>query len=78
MRNEYLRNLTGKEKEVLMMIIKNFGTDSAIVLKEVCETTGKADSTVRSHLKRFTEKEILIASGKNKGRRYILNRDIFL
>jgi len=77
LKNEYLKNLTKNEKEVLRIIIGNFGRDEAITAGRLCEMTDKADPTVRNHLKKFTDEKILTASGNNKGRKYVLNKDIF-
>jgi len=76
-KNEYLKYLTKNEKEMLRIIIGNFGTDEAITAGRLYEMTDKTDTTVRNHLKRFTDERILTASGNNKGRKYVLNKDIF-
>jgi hypothetical protein len=39
--------------------------------------TDRSDTAVRNHLKKFTDERILIASGNNKGRKYVLNKDAF-
>ena len=75
---EYIKNLTKNEKEMLMIIIRNFTADGTITAGSLREMTDKADPTIRNHMKKFTDEGILIASGSNKGRRYTLNRDIFL
>ena len=76
-KEEYLRGLNKNEKKTLGLMIKNFDGDGGIAAGSLSEMTDSADSTVRNHLKKFTEKGILIASGDNKGRRYMLNKDIF-
>ncbi|MCL2142829.1 MAG: Fic family protein [Methanomassiliicoccaceae archaeon] len=76
-KNEYLQNLTKNEKVMLNIIINSFGTDETITAGRVCEKTDKADPTVRNYLRKFTDESILIASGDNKGRKYLLNKDIF-
>jgi len=76
-KNEYLKDLTKNEKEMLRIVITNFGRDETITVGRLCEMTDNADSTVRNHLKKFTDEKILIATGNNKGRKYVLNKDIF-
>ncbi|MCL1984492.1 MAG: Fic family protein [Methanomassiliicoccaceae archaeon] len=75
-KEEYLRDLNKNEKKMLGLIIKNYDADGGIAAGRLNEMTESADSTVRNHLKKFTEKGILIASGENKGRRYVLNKDV--
>jgi Fic family protein len=76
-KNDRLRNLTKNEKEMLRIIISNFNADETITTGRLCEMTDKADPTVRIYMKKFTDEKILIASGTNKGRKYMLNKDIF-
>ncbi|MDR0778621.1 MAG: Fic family protein [Methanomassiliicoccaceae archaeon] len=76
-RDECLKNLTKNEKELLRIIISNFDTNATITAGRLCELTDKADSTIRNNLRRLTEERILIASGDNKGRKYVMNKDIF-
>ena len=76
-KSEYLQNLSKNEKEILRIIIGNFGTDSVITAGRLSEMTKKSDATVRNHLRKFTEEKILTASGDNKGRKYVLNKDVF-
>ncbi|MCL2148261.1 MAG: Fic family protein [Methanomassiliicoccaceae archaeon] len=77
-KDRYLQNLTKTEREALMIIIGSFGRGETITAGRLREVMGKADSTVRNHLRRLTEEGILTASGKNKGRGYVINEDIFL
>jgi Fic family protein len=77
-KNEYLQNLTKNEKEVLRIIINNFDIGEKITAGRLSELTNKADPTIRNHLRKFTEEKILLASGDNKGRKYVLNKDAFL
>jgi Fic family protein len=76
-KNEYLQNLTKNEKEMLRLIVNNFDTEVNITAGRLSDLTNKSDSTVRNHLRKFTDEKILIASGDNKGRKYILNKDMF-
>ncbi|MDR0334924.1 MAG: Fic family protein [Methanomassiliicoccaceae archaeon] len=76
-KNEYLLNLTKNEKEMLRIIIGSFDADAAFTAGRLSEMTDKAAPTVRNHLKKFTDERILTASGDNKGRKYVLNKDIF-
>ena len=77
-KKEYLKNLTKNEKEVLTVIIDNFDTEEMITAGRLREITNRSDSAVRNYLKKFTDERILFASGNNKGRKYMLNKDIFL
>ena len=76
-KKEYVQELTKNEKEILGTIISNFDPDGIITAGRLCEMTNRTDSTVRNHLRKFTNENILIASGDNKGRKYVLNKDIF-
>ena len=73
-----LRNLTKSEKELLAAVVSNFNTDDPITAGRLCEMTNKTPSAIRNHLKKLTDEGILIASGDNKGRKYLLNRDVLL
>ena len=74
--SEYLKDLNANESEMLRLIVSNFDTGDKITAGRLSEIADKPDSTVRKHLKKFTEENILIASGENKGRTYVLNPDI--
>ena len=76
-KNEYIRDLTKGDRDVLMTLISNFDVDDVISAGRLSELTGKSDPTVRRHLKKFTDERILFASGEGKGRTYSLNKDLF-
>jgi len=76
-KKEYLGNLTKKEMGVLTAIVENFDADGIITAGRLAELIGMSGSSVRNYLKKFTDTGVLIASGENKGRTYVLNVDIF-
>jgi len=76
-KKEYLLNLSKNEKEMLGIIVTNFDAGDAITTGRLFELTDKGNSLINNRLKKFTDEGILIASGENKGRRYIMNKDIF-
>jgi Fic family protein len=74
---EYLKKLNKGEKEMLRNIIGNFDTDDKITMGQLSETTYYSNSAIRNHLKKLTDEKILVASGENKGRKYVLNKKVF-
>ena len=74
---EYLKKLNKGEKEMLRNIISNFNEDDKITTGQLSETTYYSNSSIRNHLKKLTAERILIASGENKGRKYVLNKKVF-
>jgi len=76
-KNTYLQNLTKREKDMLRIIVGNYGAGAVITAGSLCELTDKSHPTVRGYLKKFTDENILSAHGDNKGRKYVLNKDIF-
>jgi len=77
LKNEYLKKLSRNEKEMLRIIIGNFSTGDVITTGRLGEVTRYSDSAIRNHLKKLTDEKILIASGENKGRKYMLNKNVF-
>ena len=75
-KDEYLRNLMKNEKEVLAIVVSNFNADEYITAGRLSEMANKTPSAIRNHLKKLTDEGILIASGDNKGRKYMLNKDV--
>jgi len=74
--DEYLKNLSKNEKEMLRIIVNNFNAGDIITAGRLSEITDKPNSTVRNYLRKFTDEKLLLASGENKGRTYVLNPDI--
>ena len=77
-KDEYLKLLTKNEKEMLNIIIQTFNVDDYITMESLSEKIKKANSSIRNYFKKFTNKEILISIGENKGRKYKINKDILL
>jgi len=73
----YLWRLTKNEKQVLENIVHSFKPGDIITMEKLNEKLNKANSTIRNHLRKFTDCNILIAAGENKGRKYTINPDIF-
>ena len=69
-------NLSKNEKELLDIIVNNFDPDDYIVMEDLKEKTEKASSSIRNYFKKFVEQGIIISEGKNKGRKYKINKDI--
>ena len=76
-KHEYLKALTKTEAEVLEAMLQNFKANDAITMEKIREKINKSNSSIRNYLKKFTEQNILIGLGENKGRTYKFNRDIF-
>jgi len=74
---EHLKKLNKGEKEMLRNIVSNFNEDEKITTGQLSETTYYSNSAIRNHLKKLTDEKILIASGENKGRKYVLNKKVF-
>lgn len=77
-KDEYLKLLTKNEKGILNIIVQNYNVDDYITMENLSEKIDKANSSIRNYLKKFTNKEILISTGENKGRKYKINKDILL
>ncbi len=77
-KDEYLKLLTKNEKGILNIIVQNYNVDDYITMENLSEKIDKANSSIRNYLKKFTNKEILISTGENKGRKYKINQDILL
>ena len=75
-KSEYYRNLSKNEKELLDIIVNNFDSDDYIVMEDLKEKTEKASSSIRNYFKKFALQGIIISEGKNKGRKYKINKDI--
>ena len=77
-KKEYIRDLTKGAKEMLAAILKDRGPDSIIAAGSLVETVNRSDSAIRNRLKELTDAGILTAYGNNKGRRYVLNKNVLL
>jgi len=75
-KDQYLNNLTKKEKEVLKIILSNFNLNDNITMEKLTDKINKSTPTIRIYLMKFTELEILTSSGENKGRKYKINDEI--
>jgi len=76
-KEEYIKDLTKKEKEVLKIILNNFNSDDAITMEKLSDKINKSTPAIRIYLKRFTDLSILIGTGENKGRKYNINEEIY-
>ena len=76
-KEQYIKDLTKKEQEVLKVILNNFDSNDSITMEKLIDKINKSSATIRIHLKRFTDLGIFIGVGENKGRKYSINVDIF-
>ena len=75
-KSELLLNLSKGEKELLDIIVNSYHQDEYIDMDDIKEKSQKASSTIRNYFKKYIEQDIIIAEGKNKGRKYKLNKGI--
>lgn len=74
---EYTKDLTKKDQEILGIILSDFSPNETITMEKLAGKINKAAPSIRIYLKKFTQFNILISEGENKGRRYKINPDIF-
>ena len=77
LKEQYIKDLTKKEKEMLKVFLNNFDSGDTITMEKLTEKINKSTPTIRIYLKRFTALGILIGTGENKGRKYNINTDIY-
>lgn len=75
-KSTYLDSLTKNEKEMLRIIIRSFDQGDYFSMENLNGKTHMATSSIRNYLKKFTDAEILIATGKNRGRKYKINQNV--
>lgn len=69
--------LTKTEKEVLIKLMLYFNKNEIITASQAALVLNKSTTNTRKYLSRFVSSELLIAEGKNKGRIYMLNKEVF-
>ncbi len=70
--------LSNTEKEVLVTIFKYLKNTGSINNKKATELTGKSNESIKKYLNKFSQLNILIPQGENKGRKYILNKEMMI
>jgi len=77
-KEEYLDLLTNNQQSFLNMLLNKYNVNSDITMENLARKYNKAKTTIRQQLQKLTDKNILIAEGENKGRKYKFNTDIFV
>jgi len=64
--------MSDKDREVFNLILSFLSQHEFLTNKDAVKLLGKSEATVRRYLNRLTELELLMASGKNRSRKYQL------
>ena len=73
---EYLKDLTKTEKEVLSALVTYFSKNELVNTDTAVTLLNKSKVNTRKYFGKFMKLNILIPIGENKGRKYKLNKDV--
>lgn len=75
-KEEYLKELTKTEKEVLSALVIHFSKNEFIDSDAAVTLLNKSKVNIRKYFGKFMKLNVLIPIGENKGRKYKLNEEI--
>ena len=67
--------MSDKEKSFYLKLLKTYENTEFVTTKMMIDASGMAESTTRRYLTKLCELGIVKADGKNKGKKYYLNRE---
>ena len=67
--------MSDKEKSFYLKLLKTYETTEFVTTKMMIDVSGMAESTTRRYLTKLCALGIVKADGKNKGKKYYLNRE---
>lgn len=77
-KDNYLNLLNKTEITIINQIINKFNSNEFFTLKEVKEIINKNEANLRKYFRNLEKHCIIITEGKNKGRKYKINKEIMI